>query len=77
MLDQPEIMMESIEVSCPHCQDGQLFITGVIAAFNPPAPDIFAIDCNKCGRTGSGYQRNEGGEWKFTWDKNIRLSVDV
>lgn len=62
-------MMELLEISCPHCHDGQLFITGVIAAFNPLIPDLFAIDCNKCGRRGSGYKRNESEGWKFTWDE--------
>jgi uncharacterized protein (DUF983 family) len=70
-------MMEPLEISCPHCHEGQLFITGIIAAFILPAPDIFAIDCNKCGCRGSGYQRNESEGWQFTWDEGPRSTAII
>jgi uncharacterized protein (DUF983 family) len=77
MRQETEMMMELIEVSCPRCQDGQLFITGVITAFTPPIPDIFTIDCNKCGCAGSGYKRNECEGWKFIWDESLRSTSAV
>ena len=68
MIELTEEMTLPIEVNCPHCQVGQLFITGIIAAFTLTIPDIFTVDCNGCRRTGNGYRRNENEGWKSIWD---------
>lgn len=61
-----------VETTCPFCQSNEVIITGIIAAFNAPLPDIFALDCKKCGRTGSGYQDSKG--WKIDWDNIAETS---
>lgn len=57
----------TIEITCPFCQSKEVTITGIIAAFNAPLPDVFALDCEKCGRQGSGYQDSNG--WHIKWDE--------
>jgi hypothetical protein len=64
--------LEKIEVDCPVCQSGEVFIVDIIAGGIAPLPDIFAIDCKKCGHTGSGYQDSRG--WKIDWDKPVETS---
>jgi hypothetical protein len=58
--------LEKIEAACPFCQSDEIFMIGVIAAFNAPLPDIFAIECKNCGHTGRGYQ--DSRRWKIEWD---------
>lgn len=36
-----------------------------------PLPDIFAIECKKCGHTGNGYQDSKG--WHITWGKSVEV----
>lgn len=57
----------NIEAPCPFCQSNKVVITGIIAAFNAPLPDVFALDCKKCGRQGSGYQDSKG--WTIDWEE--------
>jgi hypothetical protein len=63
--------LQKIEATCPLCQSDEVFITGIIAAFNVLLPDIFAVDCMNCNLIGSGYQHNE--EWKIEWGEKIEL----
>lgn len=59
---------EKVEVTCPFCQSDEVFVVDFIAGGMFPLPDIFAIDCKRCGHTGSGYQDSKG--WHIDWDKS-------
>jgi hypothetical protein len=61
-----------IEITCPYCQSNEVVVVDFIAAFNAPLPDIYALDCQRCGRTGSGYQ--DSGGWKIDWDEIVETS---
>jgi hypothetical protein len=60
-----------IEVTCPFCQSDEVFIIDFIAGATFPLPEVFAIDCQKCGHTGSGYQDNKG--WHIEWGSSSVL----
>ncbi len=64
-----------IEITCPFCQSNEVVIVDIIAGNNPPLPDIVALDCKKCGRTGSGYQDSKG--WKIDWDDSAESQTNL
>lgn len=72
MLESDNIEPEKIEATCPFCQSDEIFILDFIAGAMFPLPDIFAIECKKCGHTSRGYQDNR--EWKIEWSKSVETS---
>jgi hypothetical protein len=60
---------EKIDVTCDLCQSDEVFIIDFIAGCMFPLPDIFAIECRKCGYIGNGYQDSRG------WHTEISKSV--
>ena len=54
---------------CPSCKSEDVFVIDFLAGCMFPLPDIFAIECKKCGHTGSGYQDSKG--WHITWGKSV------
>jgi hypothetical protein len=73
-MPEPDILEpERIEVTCPFCESNEVFIIDFIAGAMFPLPDIFAIECKKCGHTGSGYQDSRG--WKTEWSNGVEAAT--
>lgn len=68
MSESETLVPEKIEATCPSCQSDEVFVVDFIAGSIFPLPDIFAIDCKRCGHTASGYQDSKG--WHIKWDKS-------
>lgn len=73
-MPEPEMLgPERIEAVCLFCESTEVFIIDFIVGSIFPLPDIFAVECKRCGHTGSSYQDSRG--WKTEWSTGIETAT--
>jgi hypothetical protein len=68
MIEKELMEPYAIDATCPSCQATQVFAVDFIAGCMFPLPDVFVIECKRCGQTSRGFQTGHG--WKIAWDQS-------